>query len=55
MTTVELESRNDEVDPDDVLKDEVKQLQARIAWDAEKQAKLKEFLETLEETQVAAA
>ena len=46
---------DEEVDPADVLKAEVTQLQASINWDFDKNAKLKAFLETLNEPHVAAA
>jgi hypothetical protein len=38
-----------------VLEAEVKQLQAEIVWDSQKQVRLKKFLETLDEAEVLAA
>jgi hypothetical protein len=51
----DIQVEDEEVDPDDVLEAEVKQLQAEIVWDSQKQVRLKKFLETLDEAEVLAA
>jgi hypothetical protein len=49
------ENTLDEADLGDVLREDVRQLQALVSWDAEALTKHKAFLEKLAETQVSAA
>jgi len=44
----------EEVDPADVLRDDITQLEALISWDTEKLTRQKEFLESLTGTQATA-